>query len=72
MAGEYRGIDNQVAGYLTDPLLAQFGNHIAQLLAGESRVAAEAGHQITLQYAVLDRPITFQGGGETIIRAQLQ
>ena len=54
MAGEDRGVDQHVAADLAHALFLQDGHHIAQALALEGRIAAEAGNQVAAQHAVAD------------------
>ncbi len=72
MAGEDRGIDQHVAADLAHALFLQDGHHIAQALAFEGRIAAEAGDQVAAQHAVADIALALQRGGETVIGPELQ
>ena len=72
MAGEDRGIDQHVAADLAHALFLQDGHHIAQALALEGRIAAEAGDQVAAQHAIADIALALQRGGETVIGPELQ
>ncbi|MOA47967.1 hypothetical protein D3C78_1706470 [compost metagenome] len=72
MAGEYRGIDQHIAGNLAHALFFQDRHHVAQALALKGRIAAKAGNQVAAQHAVTDITLAFQRGGEAIVGAELQ
>ena len=72
MAGEYRSIDQHIAGDLAYALFFQDRHHVAQTLALKGRIAAEAGNQVTAQHAVTDITLAFQRGREAIVGAELQ
>nr|VUD30044.1 Uncharacterised protein [Raoultella sp. NCTC 9187] len=72
MAGEDRGIDQDVPLDPLDAGLFERGHHIANILPPERRIAAKTGNQVTFQHATVEGTFGFQGGGETEVWPQLE